>query len=253
MSTKIFFLSFVALLLCLPFGSTAPSDHTYYLSLGDSFAAGVEPISPNKSISPAFSYANALYDLLKKNYSNLKLIKYGCSGETSDGLINYNKCSKNPKYSQLNQAIDFMNSHRGMVKFVTINIGVNDLHKYCHDKDLDGKCGSKVLKNLSNNLIDVIIPKLKEAGGEGVQYAGSTYFHRFTNDLNDLSVKIYRENGFRVADIRSVFGTNGDPSEFKRRVCLYTNSCNKYNNSHPNVPGSREIGNLYHKELGPFN
>ncbi|CAG8651035.1 3633_t:CDS:1 [Ambispora gerdemannii] len=262
MSTEKSFLSFVVLLLlCLPFGSTAPSrptassDNIYYLSLGDSFAAGVKPIAPNETITPAYSYADALYELLllKKDYNNLKLIKYGCSGATSDDIVSLDKCNQeNPKYSQLDQVINFMKSNRGLVKFVTINIGVNDFHRYRNDKDIDG-CFSKILKNISNNLTDIIIPKLKEAGGEGVRYAASTYFQRSTNDLDDLLVKIYSENGFRVADIRSVFGTNGDPAEFKRRVCLYTNSCNKHNNSHPNVEGSRAIGSEYDKELGPFD
>ncbi|CAG8534011.1 13257_t:CDS:1 [Ambispora leptoticha] len=254
-SKEKFFLSLVALLLCLSFGSTAPFHHMYYLSLGDSFAAGVKPISPQKAITPSFSYANVLYYLLKRDsrYSNLKLIKYGCSGATSDDLINQDKCNKNQtNYSQLDQAIDFMKSHRGMVKFVTINIGVNDIHRYCDNTGVNDECVSEASENVSNNL-NVIISKLKEAGGELVQYAGSTYFHKFTNSLDDLLVKIYSENGFRVADIRTVFDTNGDPSEFSKKVCLYTNSCNKFNNSHPNVQGSEAIGLLYYNEFSRNN
>src|SRR5947207_182950 len=121
MSTEKSFLTLVVvlfLLLFLAFRSPVPSDRIYYLSLGDSFAAGVE-CTPKGCISPAYSYANALYELLKKDHSNLELIKYGCSGVTSNGIINQNRCNKaNPDYSQLDQAVDFMKSNEGMIRFV---------------------------------------------------------------------------------------------------------------------------------------
>ncbi|RIB14357.1 hypothetical protein C2G38_1661958 [Gigaspora rosea] len=178
------------LLLCLHFGLNVQSNDTdeiYYISLGDSFAAGVE-ITPENRTTPAYSYANALYDLLKVKYPNLELLKLGISGETSDGLINY----------QLNRATDFMTSHKGSTKFITITIGKNDIHR----------------THLINNLNNIIIPQLKEAGGENVQYT-STYY-RNTSLAYDL-IDVYGKNGFKVVDLRTIITNN--------TLCNYTYLC----------------------------
>jgi hypothetical protein len=239
----------LSLLLCLAFGSPVPSDNIYYLSLGDSYAAGVDP-TINGHISPTYSYADALYGLLKKDHDNLKLIKYACSGVTSDGVIKEDLCNKNnTNYSQLDQAVDFMKSNKGLVKFVTIIVGTNDLHVCEDDND---KCNSKVLDKISNNLNKVIIPKLKEAGGESVIYAGSTYYNPSRNSLDDRLLTVYHANGFKVADMRTIFDTN-NTAEYKTNLCFYTNYCDKYHDSHPNVIGSYLIGDQHYKVLTSIN
>ncbi|CAG8479405.1 17603_t:CDS:1, partial [Gigaspora margarita] len=197
------------LLLCLHFGLNVQSNDTneiYYISLGDSFAAGVEITGPppGNRTTPAYSYANALYDLLKVKYPNLELLKLGISGETSDGLIEY----------QLNNATDFMTSHKGLTKFITITIGANDIHR----------------THLINNLNNTIIPQLKEAGGENVQYMASTYYKNTSLAYNLIDV--YGKNGFKVVDLRTII-TNDT-------LCNYTYLCT-YNDIHLNEAGNRAV------------
>ncbi|CAG8829138.1 5180_t:CDS:2, partial [Gigaspora margarita] len=96
--------------------------------------------------------------------------------------------------NQLLNATKFMKSHSGLIKFVTINIGRNDF----------------------------------EAGGEGAQYAATTYFDTFPYHdlLADRLIDLYTENGFKVVDLRQII-TNDT-------ICNYTHWC-KHHNGHPNV------------------
>ncbi|CAG8731772.1 2768_t:CDS:2 [Dentiscutata erythropus] len=194
----------------------------YYISLGDSYAAGVEITgpSPEKYTTSAYSYVDALYDLLKAKYKNLELIKLGISGKTSDGLIN-------------DELTNFMKSHYGLTKFITITIGTNDMHICKNDAS---ECFNKALNNLTNNLKNIIIPQLKEAGGENVHYMASTYY--LNPLLDDRLIDIYSKNGFKVVDLRTII------TDYTR--CSYTYTCT-HNNSHPNEDGSYAIGKAFYE------
>ncbi|CAG8834946.1 24870_t:CDS:1, partial [Racocetra persica] len=134
----------------------------YYLALGDSFPSGVSisGTPPGNKTFPAYSYVDALYDLLKKNNANLEFKKFARGGEPSDGLI----------ANQLDNVTNFMKSNSGLTKFVTITTGINDFRN-CPNSTNFSECFKSSLNNLMNNLNNTIIPRLKEAGGEGVQYA----------------------------------------------------------------------------------
>ncbi|CAG8730837.1 26051_t:CDS:2, partial [Racocetra persica] len=163
----------------------------------DSFAAGIDISGPypGNETTPGYSYANALYELLKENHPNLELKKFARSGEISDGLI----------ANQLTNATSFMKAFKGL-----------------------------------------IIPSLKEAGGEGVQYAATTYFDSFSfyAMLDDSLVSLYINNGFKVADLRYVITNN--------TICNYTYWCD-YKNWHPNSNGGRAIANVLFSNLSSIS
>ena len=100
--------------------------HTYYLSLGDSLAQGVQPNSSGASVETNEGYANQLYTALHSSNPTLKLVKLGCPGETTTSMINGGICTY-PQGSQLKQAAAFLNSHKGQVTLLTIDIGANDI------------------------------------------------------------------------------------------------------------------------------
>src|SRR6516162_4876919 len=103
------------------------SAHTYYLSLGDSLAQGVQPDKSGNSVETNEGYANQLFTALHSSNPTLKLVKLGCPGETTGTMINGGICTYKAG-SQLNQAAKFLASHRGKVQLVTIDIGANDLN-----------------------------------------------------------------------------------------------------------------------------
>ncbi|CAG8696476.1 11701_t:CDS:2, partial [Gigaspora margarita] len=185
------------------FGSTDHDkyDKIYYISLGDSYAVGAK-------------------------HQNLELLKLGISGISSDGLIN----------RELNNATDFMKSHIGSIMLITITIGTNDFHECKSETD---QCFKNSLNHLMDNLNNIVIPQLKEAGGENVQYMASTYY--LLPSLDDSLIDVYSKNGFKVVDLRTII-TNDT-------MCNYTYWCTN-RDRHPNHEGHRAIGEHFFEILG---
>ncbi|CAG8759544.1 6766_t:CDS:2, partial [Gigaspora margarita] len=104
------------------------------------------------------------------------------------------------------------------------------------------ECLQTKLKKITNNLNNMIIPMLKEAGGGGAQYAATTYFDIFPYHdlLANRLIDIYTENGFKVVDLRQII-TNDT-------ICNYTHWC-KHHNGHPNVIGSHVIADVLLSKL----
>lgn len=153
----------------------ADTEPTYYVSLGDSLAAGYQPVgSFNRG------YANQLYRKAREEIPGLRLIKLGCPGETTDSMISGVSPCTYPSGSQLNEALTFLQAHRGRVWFVTIDIGVNDALEACFDFDTGiwhQSCVDAELPTIESNLA-YIIAALKGAA-PGVPIAGMGYYDPF--------------------------------------------------------------------------
>src|SRR6516225_8296018 len=108
-------------------GANATTASSFYLSLGDSLAQGVQPNAQGFSVETNEGYPDQLFTALKLGNPALKLVKLGCPGETTATMMNGSICSY-PAGSQLAQAAAFLASHRGHVQLVTIDIGANDLN-----------------------------------------------------------------------------------------------------------------------------
>src|SRR5215831_9927421 len=93
---------------------------SYYLSLGDSLSQGVQPDSAGASVPTRQGYADLLYAELRRGDPGLRLVKLGCSGETTHTMINGGICSY-PGGSQLATAASFVHAHRGRVSLITID------------------------------------------------------------------------------------------------------------------------------------
>ncbi len=107
-------------------GSSGDNAPLYYLSLGDSLAAGVQPIGdPANLYRTDEGYADQLYAMAREWYPNLKLVKLGCPGETTATMIDGGICAY-PHGSQLDEAVSFLHAHGRFVAFVSIDIGSND-------------------------------------------------------------------------------------------------------------------------------
>src|SRR5579859_2353169 len=145
----------------------ASTTATYYLSLGDSLAQGVQPNSSGTDVETNQGYPNQLYTALHLGNPTLKLVKLGCPGETTGTMIKGGICSY-ADGNQLAQAAAFLASHKGKVQLVTIDIGANDLNPCLALTNLTAivKCLEGVFPQIQANLT-TIMNTLTTASGSG--------------------------------------------------------------------------------------
>jgi lysophospholipase L1-like esterase len=148
-----------------PGANAGGSKATYYLSLGDSLAQGLQPIGGplSRRAPPGYNqgYADQLFKLVRGDYKQLREVKLGCAGESTVTFQTTELCSYEHG-SQLAEAVAFLTEHRGQVAFVTIDLGANDI--------LSGGGVPAVLANLP-----VILGTLK-AADPTVPIIGMNYY-----------------------------------------------------------------------------
>jgi len=148
----------------------------YYLSLGDSLAQGVQPNADGASRPTSRGYSDRLYAALRRNAPGLRLVKLGCSGETSWTMIKGGTCPY-PAGSQLAAARQFLRAHRGHVELVTIDIGANDPNScYLHAPltRLPSCMAGRIRLTVTD--LRTILSGLRAAGGPAVQIVGMNYY-----------------------------------------------------------------------------
>ncbi len=134
---------------------------TYYLALGDSLSVGYQPahIDADGNQVPAGDtkdgYADQLYPTLHAKDPNLQLMKLGCSGETTTTMLNGSATLKGPNCdnykggnSQVKAAEAFLAAHPGQVKYVTNDIGANDVQRCATAAGIDIACAGRALPRL---------------------------------------------------------------------------------------------------------
>src|SRR5262245_10472686 len=98
-------------------GSSADNAKRFYVSVGDSRAAGVQPIGdPANGDRTDEGYAEQLLAIARGSLPKLSLVKLGCPGETTTTLISGGLCSY-AHGSQLDEAVSFLRAHRSMTAF----------------------------------------------------------------------------------------------------------------------------------------
>lgn len=169
-----------ALILTLATGSSvfaAPGssdDHAkrYYVSVGDSLAASVQPIGdPADLYRTNEGYAEQLLELASSRWPKLSLVKLGCPGETTQTMLAGGLCEY-PHGSQLDEAVAFLRAHRQFVAFVTIDIGANDFT--CQQPECIPAGVARIQQNLPR-----ILAALREAAGPDVPIVGMTLYNPF--------------------------------------------------------------------------
>jgi lysophospholipase L1-like esterase len=193
----------------------------FYVSLGDSAAAGVQP--PGFT---AMGYADQLALKVRRDNPQLRLVKLGCPGETTASLITGvdSPCAY-PAGSQLDEAAAVLRTNPGRIAFVTINVGVNDVLDACFADSglIDPACVAAHLPPVLANLATII--RTVRAAAPGVPIAGMSYWNPFlgfwviasdgellarTADrsmraLNAGLVSTYQHEGAMVADVAGAF------------------------------------------------
>src|SRR5215471_13395856 len=89
-------------------GAKATTASSFYLSLGDSLAQGVQPNAQGVSVETKQGYPDQLFTALRLGNPTLKLVKLGCPGETTLTMIKGGICHNYSLGSQLKQAVAFL-------------------------------------------------------------------------------------------------------------------------------------------------
>ncbi|SEK24158.1 SGNH/GDSL hydrolase family protein [Streptacidiphilus jiangxiensis] len=244
----------------------------YYVSLGDSLAAGYQP---NVGHNTDVSYTDQLYAQLKKHDPDLVHIKLGCSGETTQTMINGGICSYPGATSQLDAAVKFLRAHRGHVSYVTLDIGANDVDGCLKSGSVDVTCALKGIATVAAQ-VPRITTALHRAGGSHPRYAAMNYYDPFLavwltgpagqqaakesaqlgvalNGAIELGLKAGR---FRLADVSTAFSTQdftdqatlpgvGQVPLNVARICTWTWMCTPYEDIHANPTGHAVIAGVF--------
>ena len=221
-------------------GAKATTASSFYLSLGDSLAQGVQPNAQGVSVETNQGYPDQLFTALHLGNPTLKLVKLGCPGETTVTMINGGICKSYSTGSQLKQAVAFLAQHRGHVQLVTIDIGANDLNPCLALPTINkiAACLVKVFPLIQANL-EKIMNALTTASGSGPvpPIIGMTYYDpelanwlkgtpaakqlaqasiALAQGFGNLLSGVYMHFGAKVADVFKTFHT----PEFTARVTL---------------------------------
>lgn len=156
--------------------AAATGTTTYYVSLGDSAAAGFQPDGNGHR-----GYADQLYHRVQARSEGLRLLKLGCLGETAESLISgVESFCTYPAGSQLDEATSFLEAHAGRIAFITINVGSNDLLNACLDDEtgrIPAACAERTMPPVQANLAKII--DALQAAAPGVPIAGMSYWDPF--------------------------------------------------------------------------
>lgn len=200
-------------------------DPAYYLSLGDSLAQGIQPGPTGIDQPTGQGYPDQLETMLRTSIPTLRLVKLGCSGETTATMLYGGRCHY-AAGNQLAEATRFLRSHRGQVALVTIDIGANDPNS-C----VLGQPASHMFGCLSGRITQVehniytIMARLRKAAGKRVLIVGMTYYvpelglwrrsqmgrdlalltEAFAAGVNHLLAARYHRFGALVADVFGAF------------------------------------------------
>jgi lysophospholipase L1-like esterase len=276
--------AFLACVIAVGLAGTAQaaSKASYYLSLGDSLAQGYQPIGgpASPAAPPGYNqgYADQLFKLERARYTQLRLVKLGCGGESTISMLHGSQdpavaasCGPPAFYAnrypdggtQLAEAVTFLQHHQGSVAFVTIDIGANDLL---------GPSGlGPALVNLP-----VILAALRAAAGDGVPIVGMNYYDPFAPQawiqgglpalqaqvagavaINTAFAGVYLAAGDPVADVQTAFAVTdftligGTPVNVLRE-CQWTWICTTPPlgpDIHANNPGYSVIAHAFEHTL----
>lgn len=243
----------------------------YYVSLGNSLAAGYQPDKKTGVGSVTDdAYTDQIYQRIKGHIKNVEHKKLGCPGETSVTFISGGLCPYPNGISQLAEAILFLQANAGKIAFITIDIGGNDIVECVLNDPNNPNCIPGAFVEIAQNLASSLL-QLK-AVAPGVPIIGLNYYNptlaswlepgglvgeaiaeasnEVILDLDDVVLgPVYDLFGVPVADITAAFDTGdftlqGGVPHNVRTICRLTWMCDDPPvgpDIHPNKNGYKVI------------
>lgn len=251
---------------------------TWYLALGDSLAAGYQPVGrPEDDHRTGAGYADQLWLMARARFPNLELVNLACPGESTETIrLAHDRC-RYPAGSQLDEALAFIQAHRERLAFITIDIGFNDFD--CSDALA---CLFPGIQRIEERLPDILADL--QAAAPGVPIVGMNVYDPFLTLwlggeadrtlahqsvvamqlINETLEQAYEEAGIPVADVEAAFaiddwetlvplaGHDLVPRNLAL-LCERTWQCVPPPlgpDRHPNVLGFRAMADAFAVELG---
>jgi lysophospholipase L1-like esterase len=274
-------------LLALPAAAQAAKAKPYYVSLGDSYAAGYQRFSATDARTTRDGFAYQVVPKARARGYDLKLVNFGCGGETSVSILQRKtKCGGlgpgGVDYAGVTQATAaerFLRKHRGHVKLITVSIGGNDVTGCAKQADPVACIGPAMDKVKANG--KALLKRLRKAAGPKTRIVGITYpdvilgawvgenpdqelaklsVVAFKSLLNPALKEMYESVGGRFVDVTKATGAYtpleqtttlapyGEIPVAVADVCGLTSYC-AYRDIHPNATGYGIIADLVAKTL----
>ena len=266
------------LALALP-AQAAAGERSYYVSLGDSYAAGYQPTLSQAGWRKK-GFASQLVRIARRRGHDFELVNFACGGETTASFLERKgDCGSGPRYrgTQARAATRFLRRNRGDVGLVTVSLGGNDVLSCVREGVTDPvACVAEALEVVQRNL-SRITRRVRQAAGPRVRIVGITYpdvvlarwltgqqadqdFARlslvaFRDIINPTLRAAYRAVRGRFVDVTEATGAYGPLDETTTlepygvipkpvaQVCRLTHMCAR-NDIHANTRGYRKIAQL---------
>ncbi len=274
--------------LALPSAAQAAKPKSYYVSLGDSYAAGYQATGQGEGHTTRKGFAYQLVGQAAKRGHRFELVNFGCGGETTESILKRKKACAGlgpggEKYAGKTQATAaerFLRRNRSKVGLITVSIGGNDVTACAREAD-PVPCVINALERVKANG-KTLVKRLRKAAGKQVRIVGITYPDvilgswvsgvQSDRDLASLSVvafkdllnpalkEIYQSVGGRFVDVTAAtdayrpleqtttLAPYGEIPIAVAKVCQLTYYC-QYRDIHPRTSGYALIAKLVAKTL----
>ena len=214
------------------------ADPTYYVAIGDSYAAGYQPIAQGVGRMTRNGYVYQTVAAAAAKGYHLTLANFGCSGATTASALTQRGCPAGAggpggqKYttSQVDAAATFIRAHRGHIGLVTVTLGGNDLTG-CNRRHEDlTTCLPAAVVTIRASITTLLL-KLRAAAGGALPIVGTTYpdfllgnavrpeasarglapasVPFFHDELNPILASTYKAAGAQFVDATQAFGGYG--------------------------------------------
>jgi lysophospholipase L1-like esterase len=243
--------------------SASPGPKSYYLALGDSIAYGQQPTKPPGTPASAFDtgYVDVFAARLRKLSPDLKVVNYGCSGEstvtfTKGGCPAFAagfKLHDSFRGTQLRAAQSFLRAHDGDVSPITLTLWGNDwlpllLDSCKGDLGCVRAQGPPLIASIGARLTS-ILKRLRAAAPDAeIIVTGAwnpdprqlTELEPVYRSLNAAIAGAASRSDARVAKARLVFNPPGTVQKQQSRLCAFTFICSQ-GDPHPTDAGYRAL------------
>ncbi len=182
MPSRLILAAIAILALALPSAAQAAKPkRSYYVSLGDSYAAGYQATGQDEGRTTRNGFAYQLVGKALQRGHRFELVNFGCGGETSRSILKRKaRCAGlgpgGEKYAGRTQAAAaerFLRRHRGEIGLITVSIGGNDVTACARAADPIA-CVGPALEDVKANG-KALLERLRRAAGTKTRIVGITY------------------------------------------------------------------------------
>jgi len=268
--------------------SASASTGKYYVSIGDSYAAGYQPTAPGKGSTTRNGFAYQVVTGAKAKGYQLTLVNFACAGATTSSVLTKPGCAADLRGpggeaytdTQAAAAEKFLRAHRGDVALVTVSLGGNDVTA-CGVSSNPVGCVTTALATVEKNLA-TLLSGLRSAAGPSTRIIGTTYPDVLLGDtlskdaarrstaalsvvafkslINPGLLKTYKAANAGFVDVTAATGAYGSMTQKTTlapygsipvpvaKICTLTYYC-QYQDIHPRTNGYAVIAKLILADL----